>query len=682
MTEEEIRKKLKELADEIFKHNKAYYSEDHPTISDAEYDTLFERYKKLEQEFPQLSPKPSPTSLVGAEAASGFTKIEHARPMLSLANGFGEEDFGNFIERINNFLLTTNFPEVLCELKIDGLSFSARYENGILAKAATRGDGFVGEDITANLLTIESFPKKLTLAVPHIFEVRGEIYMDKVDFLKLNHHQEVLGKKVFANPRNAAAGSLRQLDPAITARRPLKYFTYAIGEVTSSLALSQQELLLKLKELGFCVNEHISLAKSQEEALAFYNKIKEIREALPYEIDGIVYKVNELALQERLGYIARSPRWALAYKFPAVIAKTKLNSITVQVGRTGALTPVAELEPVFVGGALVSRASLHNHMEITRKDVRIGDYVYLQRAGDVIPQVTGVDLASRQNTAKTFIFPDVCPSCNGKIHTDPDEAIMRCDNGLMCPAQVYERICHFVSRDAMNIDGLGKKQIEFLLDNGFIKDALSIFHIDERAWHKLSNQPGFGEKSVENLQRNIEQAKNVTLAKFIYALGIRHIGEINAKLLAEYFVTASEFLLCLRDIGTTLPLLDNISGIGEKTLEALKNFCDEEASLNIVARLIETLHIEDHQRDKAISWLTGKTVVFTGTLQSLSRSEAKSQAEKFGARVSSQISKTTDILVTGQSTGSKLKKAEEFGTRIINEEEWTKLISELRSNSK
>ncbi len=522
--------------------------------------------------------------------------------------------------------------------------------------------------------------------------------MDKADFVKLNKEQERNDKKIFANPRNAAAGSLRQLDSSITASRPLKYFVYDYAVIPANYTVipanytvipakagmqtdfhitSQQELLNKFKDLGLCINEYNLLAKNREEAISFYKNALARRDDLPYEIDGVVYKVNDFALQERLGYIARSPRFALAHKFPAMIGRTKLNSITVQVGRTGALTPVAELESLVIAGVRVSRASLHNHMEIARLDAREGDWVFVQRAGDVIPKVMGVDMTMRDEGLKKFIFPGACPSCGAHVHVDPDEAVLRCENGLKCPAQIHERLSHFVSRDAMNIDGLGKKQIEFLLDNDFVKTHADIFKMGMDDFAKLSKMHGFGLKSAENIERNIEVARHVTLPKFIYSLGIRHIGETNAKLLADVFASKEEFLSGLRELGSgNIELynkLDNIDGMGSKTLGTLKEFSVERGNIESVSELIELLDIKDYKNEVQKSALTGKIVVFTGTLTSLSRSEAKAQAEKLGAKVASQISSNTDILVAGEAAGSKLKKAAEHGVKVISEVEWTQL---------
>lgn len=672
----EIALKFKTLSKTIQKHSYAYHTLDEPIISDAEYDQLVRDYNELEKKYPEFAPKHSVTKVVGNVVAHGFNKITHSKPMLSLSNGFSNSDIIDFSDRIKDFLLVPKTPELFCELKIDGLSFSARFENGSLVNAATRGDGSTGEDITKNIKTIKLLPQYIS-NLPEVFEVRGEVYIDTKDFKNLNERQALEGKKIFANPRNAAAGSLRQLDSTITASRPLKYFVYGIGEVSEAFASSQQELLLKLSNLGFCVNPINLLASNIEEAIAFYNNVQEKRATLPYEIDGVVYKVNDFLLQERLGYLANAPRFALAHKFPAIQERTKIKNITIQVGRTGALTPVAELEPVSVGGVIVSRATLHNHQEIERKDIRIGDYVFLQRAGDVIPQVIKVDFSSRTDELKKFIFPTSCPSCASHVHIELEEAIIRCYN-IECPAQMQEKLEHFVSISAMNIDGLGKKQIQFLLENRFIKDAVDLFRITEEKFNLICTKPGFGTKSISNLRISLEKSKNVTLERFIYALGIRHIGEVNAKLLASFFLSANDFYQALLTISggdkVICENINNLDGIGDKIIDSIIAFCEIDSNLKLVYDLINILNISEYRDNKKNSLLSGKTVVFTGTLTSLSRAEAKSQAEKMGAKVTSQISKLTDLLIVGADSGSKLKKARELGVKVISEEEWISLV--------
>ncbi|MCC8406432.1 MAG: NAD-dependent DNA ligase LigA [Rickettsia endosymbiont of Sceptobius lativentris] len=683
ISEEEAKKLLEELADKIAAYNHAYYIEDNPLVSDSEYDQLFNTNLKLEQKFPHLVLENSPSKKVGAKIANKFAKVTHQAPMLSLSNAFDEQDVRDFVDRIKNFLRLDEFAPIFCEPKIDGLSFSAIYKNGLLITGATRGDGYVGEDITANIKTIKNFPHKIDNA-PEFLEVRGEIYIEKQDFLNLNEEQEEQGRDKFANPRNAAAGSLRQLDASITAQRPLKYFVYSGGVTEQNLTSSQEQLLIKLKEFGFNVNEISKLTNSEEEIFAFYEYLKINRENLPYEIDGVVYKLNDFALQNRMGFIARSPRFATAHKFPAIIGQTKLLSITVQVGRTGTLTPVAELEPIEIGGVTVSRATLHNFQEIMRKDVRIGDYVFLQRAGDVIPKITGVDFDKRPNDTVPFDTPLFCPSCNSKLHYVPEDIIIRCDNGLNCPAQNYERIRHFVSKNAMDIEGLGRKQVEFLIDKGLISNPLDIFFLKEKndsSLAKLENMDGWGKKSVENLFKNIEKSKNVSLPRFIYALGIRHIGEQNAKLLAREFSSYANFIAQMELLSKNDPdiyqKLNDLEGIGDKILVDIIDFFDIKENTQLIKKLDEVLNIEDYKETREQSSLTGKIIVLTGSLPTISRAEAKATAEKLGAKVAASVSSNTDLVVAGTDAGSKLKKAKELNIKIIDEEEWLTILKNV-----
>ncbi|MCC2647106.1 MAG: ligA [Rickettsiaceae bacterium] len=684
LNELEAKSLLEYLAEEIEKHNKAYYIDNNPLISDADYDFLFSLNAAIEKRFPHLMLQNSPSQKVGTTASEKFAKIEHAKPMLSLANCFSEEEFEDFIERIQNFLKTTHFPELMCELKIDGLSFNVRYEGGKLKTGATRGDGYVGEEITANIKTLKNFPHILQNA-PEIFEVRGEIFMSKADFEALNHAQEEKGKPRFANPRNAASGSLRQLDASITAARKLKYFVYAVGEVSEHFASSQSELLDKLENMGFCVNPIRACVKSKPKVFEYYEKVLAQRESLPYEIDGVVYKVNDFKTQDRLGFVARSPRFAIAHKFPAIIAKTRLNAITVQVGRTGALTPVAELEPVNVAGVMVSRATLHNHLEVERKDIRVGDLVYLQRAGDVIPQITKVDIEARKSELPKFEFPTTCPSCGSHVHFHPEDAVIRCDNGLNCPAQAYEHLCHFVAKDALNIDGLGKKQILFFIEKGYIANPVDIFSIkdkNEQSIAKLEFMEGWGKKSVENLFDSIEKAKIVTLPKFIYALGIRHIGENNAKLLAQEFHNVQGFFENMQKLAQgdvdIKARLDNIDGIGEKMIVSLMDFFSTPENIRTIEKLLAILTVDDYKDNRKFdSKIAGKIIVFTGTLTTVSRSEAKVKAEQLGAKVTGTVTANTDIVVAGEAAGSKLKKAKELGVEVVSEDEWMKMVEDV-----
>ncbi|WP_342268125.1 NAD-dependent DNA ligase LigA [Candidatus Tisiphia endosymbiont of Empis tessellata] len=680
LSESEVENLLKQLASEIEKYNKAYHQEDTPLISDAEYDQLFNLNLELEKKFPHLVLANSPTKQIGSLAAEKFSKVKHINPMFSLSNAFDNEDVSEFINRIKNFLRLDSFQPIFCEPKIDGLSFSATYKNGILTTAATRGDGFIGEDITENIKTINNFPHSIVLDTA-ILEVRGEVYINKQDFLLLNQAQELSKKDKFANPRNAAAGSLRQLDPNVTANRPLRYFVYAVGSSSNKIADSQDALLDKLKELGFIVNNIGKLAYSENDMKYFYEYLNLSREELPYEIDGIVYKLNDFALQQRMGFIARSPRFAIAHKFPAIIGQTKLINITLQVGRTGVLTPVAELELLSIGGVRVSRATLHNYQEIIRKDIRINDYVFLQRAGDVIPQITAVDFTKRSSELPKIDMPVLCPSCGFQLHYNQETIIIRCDNGLNCPAQNYERICHFTSKNALDIDGLGKKQIEFLLEKSLIENPVDIFYLqnnNEKSLVKLENMVGWGRISVENLFANIEKSKIVPLNKFIYSLGIRHIGEQTAKLLAREFQNYGNFIEAMESLlkgdQPMYQRLNDLEGIGDKILVDIIDFFDIKENLQIIHQLSKILEIQDYSDQTTKTALTGKVVVFTGSLLTLSRAEAKSQAEKLGAKVSSSVSSATALVVVGSDAGSKLKKAKELGIKIIDEDEWLELV--------
>lgn len=674
LTQDEIQNTIDQLSSDLKNYSHAYHTLDTPLILDAEYDSLFKIYVDLENQYPEFITQKNIIG-VGSNTLKHFEKVAHAKPMLSLTNAFSEEELTQFTDRIQNFLLSKDIPELLCELKIDGLSFSARYEYGKLKIASTRGDGNIGENITPNIMTT-TLPKTL-INVPDIFEIRGEIYIDKSDFVELNKKQKQLNQKIFANPRNAAAGSLRQLDSKITASRPLKYFVYGIGETSSSFAKSQLELLDKLENIGLIVNNHKFLTNNIHDIISFYKKIESIRENLLYEIDGIVCKVNDFGLQERLGTVGRAPRFAIAYKFPPTIVKTKLLDIIIQVGRTGALTPVAELEPVAVGGVMVSRASLHNHIEIRRKDIRIGDTVMLQRAGDVIPQITMVDINLRETNSKPFLFPTKCPSCSSIITINPDEPITRCENGLSCKAQLIERLSHFVSLYGMNIEGLGTKQIEFLVNKDIINEVDDIFMISTGDYHNLAQMPGWGLKSVENLQYNIQQSKNIALDRFIYALGIRHIGQINAKTIASIFLTSQIFCNAMKEsLVNHLDILENTEGIGEKIIESLLCFCSIKKNIDVLYNLNKILKIQDYQNNIVESAISNKTIVFTGTMSLLSRAEAKAQAEKLGAKIGGQVSRNTDILVVGEMPGSKVQKAKEYGTQILTEEEWLKIVKQ------
>ncbi len=688
LSELEAKDLLEKLRSEIAKHNKAYHQEDAPLISDAQYDQLFNLNLQIEKKFPHLVGSNSTSKQIGSAISEKFSKVTHLVPMLSLSNAFDEEDVNEFIKRIQSFLRLDNFPAIFCEPKIDGLSFSAIYEEGKLKIASTRGDGFTGEEITKNIKTIKNFPLSIIpsskLPVPGLLEVRGEVYMTKEDFLSLNNTQNSLQKEKFANPRNAAAGSLRQLDHKITARRPLKYFVYAIGASSEKIANSQDNLLEQLTNFGFNVNDTRKLAYCLDDIKAFYEYLNNQRHQLPYEIDGVVYKLNDFALQQRMGFIARSPRFAIAHKFPAIIGETKLLNITVQVGRTGVLTPVAELEPISVGGVRVSRATLHNYQEIIRKDIRINDYLLLQRAGDVIPQIIEVNFSKRQADTTKIALPTNCPSCNSPLHYDQEVIIIRCDNGLTCPAQNYERICHFVSKNALNIDGLGRNQIKFLLEKSLIKNPVDIFYLqknNEKSLVQLENMIGWGRRSVDNLFTNIEKSRIISLNRFIYSLGIRHIGQQNAKLLAHEFKTYNNFiagmeaLLVDQDVNNApYQRLKTLEGIGDKMLLDIINFFDIHENKEIIHTLSQNLIIQDDISPVTSTILTGKIVVFTGSLF-ISRAEAKLQAERLGAKVGSNVSSNTDLVIVGTDAGSKLKKAKELGIKTIDENEWLTIVN-------
>jgi DNA ligase (NAD+) len=668
---EQAFKILRDLGDEINKHNKAYYSDNKPLISDADYDLLVNMFRKLYAKFPDLDIPNNPLKQVGAKVSNKFSKVAHNIPMLSLDNAFDDEDFEDFIVRCQRFLLIDHFPQLCSELKIDGLSFSAYFEHGRLKYAATRGDGYIGENITENLKTIENFPTVLE-NVPDIFEVRGEIYIQKEDFLKLNQIQQINNLPPFANPRNAAAGSIRQLDANITARRPLKYFVYAIGEISDSKYLTKQdEVLTTCSRLGFCTTSYFKVVNDFQGAYDFYEAAVQIREKLSYEIDGVVYKINDFALQQRLGFVGKAPRFAIAYKFPAYIATTKVLDIKLQVGRTGAITPVAELVPVAIGGVSVSKATLHNFQDIERKDVCVGDYVFLSRAGDVIPKISEVDFSRRQDVKKVEL-PKVCPSCNSVLVITPEDAIIRCNNTWECPDQIFERIAHFTSRNALNIVGLGKKQVKFLLQEKFITNVVDIFGLQEKS-QILMQCDGWGERSVQNLLENIDNAKSPSLDKFIYAISIRYLGQNNSLILAREFKTAQNFFEGLLSINAgdkaLLTKLDLIDGLGPKILQGILEFAKHQPNLEIVKSLIDILQIKEYQQSNN-SAISGLNIVFTGSLKTMSRNEAKAIAENMGAKVSNTISANTDILVAGEKSGSKLKKAQELGVRTVSEEEW------------
>ena len=684
ITEDEAKKQLEYLAKEIEKADIAYYQNDAPYLDDAAYDKLRRLNDALEAKFPALIRNDSPSKRVGAMVKSEFKKVELSVPMLSLADIFSEEELKDFIMSIKRFLNSSDDIIFTSEPKMDGLSFSALYVNGIFTRGSTRGDGKIGEDITENLKAIRGFPLFLNKEAPEVFEVRGEVFMSKADFLALNQKNEEEHKKTFANPRNAAAGSLRQLDTRITKERRLSFLVYTWGEVSEIRWKSQVEFLEYVKELGFPVNPYNKVCRNEQELLDSFETLMENRADLPYDIDGIVYKVNDLELQKRLGFLTRTPRWAIAHKFPAEQAITRLNNIRVQVGRTGALTPVADLEPVNVGGVLVSHATLHNEDEIKRKDIRIGDMVIIQRAGDVIPQVVSVLTEKRSTELPEFQFPTVCPECGAHAIRAEDEAVRRCTGGLSCPAQAVERLKHFVSREAFNIEGLGDKVIDEFYKEGIIKTPYDIFTLEERNKPadlfsasqslNLENREGWGKKSVSKLFDAINKSKSISLQKFIYALGIRQVGTATAYLIAKHYHTFTAFMSAM--VQQDLQLLVSIDGIGPAMAKDIVEFFKEEHNLTVINNLLSVISIEEFEGiANTTSEIFGKTIVFTGTLTTLTRSEAKSKALAFGAKVAGSVSTNTDYVVAGENAGSKLKKAQELGVKVITEEEFNRITA-------
>ena len=678
---------LSALAAEIAYHDARYHGQDDPEISDADYDALRRRFEAIAERFPSLAKTLAPTISVGAAPAAGFAKVTHSRPMLSLSNAFDEDEVREFAVRVRRFLSLSEdtVVELVAEPKIDGLSASLRYEDGRFIQGATRGDGTIGEDITRNLRTIGDIPERLAGAAPGVLEVRGEVYMRKDAFQALNAAQTAAGAKVFANPRNAAAGSLRQLDRSITARRQLQFFAYSWGEMSQRPADTQMGFLDKLRDWGFQTNQLTGLCATVEEALACREAIGEQRATLPYDIDGVVYKVNRLDWQDRLGMVSRAPRWAIAHKFPAEQAETILRAIDIQVGRTGALTPVARLEPVTVGGVVVSNATLHNEDEIARKGVRIGDTVVIQRAGDVIPQVVRAIEAKRPADSVPYDFPTICPCPVAAEAVRPQgEVIRRCTGGLACPFQAVERLKHFVSRDAFDIDGLGEKQIQAFWDDKLIAHPGDIFRLKNHA-ADLRKREGWGDKSVDNLLAGIESRRVIGLDKFIYALGIRQVGQATARLLAINYGTLDAWRTAMLagekveeggdETNDALADLLNIDQIGASVANDLISFFAEKPNRDIVADLENELDIQAFAAPVASeSPVVGKTVVFTGTLTTMGRAEAKARAESLGAKVAGSVSKKTDYVVVGADAGTKAAKAEALGVAILSEEEWVAFI--------
>jgi DNA ligase (NAD+) len=686
LSPEDAARELARLAEEIAWHDRAYYQDDAPTLSDAEYDALRHRNAAIEARFPDLVRPDSPTRRVGAAPAEGFGKVRHTRPMLSLDNAFTDDDVFEFSARLRRFLgLADDIAvELVAEPKIDGHSISLRYERGRFVQGATRGDGTEGEDVTANLKTLKDLPQELSGPVPDVLEVRGEVYMLRADFLAMNEARKAAGDKtLFANPRNAAAGSLRQLDPAITATRPLSLFCYALGDVSEAVADTHWDFLSRLRAWGFKVNDRARLCSGVDEVLAFYHALAAERALLPYDIDGVVYKVNRFDWQTRLGQISRSPRWATAHKFPAEQVQTVLKEIAISVGRTGALTPYAILEPVTVGGVVVSRATLHNEDEILRKDFRAGDTVIIQRAGDVIPQVVAVVADRRPTDAIPFQPPSVCPVCGSHAVKPEGEAIRRCTGGLTCDAQRVERLIHFASRGAFDIEGLGEKNVEFLFRTGRIAGPADIFRLEARETDTLlplRAQPGWGAKSTQKLFDAIRTRRVIALDRLILGLGIRQVGEATARLLARHYLTFDAWhqamLSAARDrTGDAWQQLTAIDQIGPAVATDIADFFQEEHNCAAVTDLVAQLErIAPFAPVASTSPVAGKTVVFTGTLATMSRDEAKARAQDLGAKVAGSVSARTDYVVAGAEAGSKLGKARDLGVTILSEEDWLKLI--------
>src|SRR5450631_753304 len=700
LTESQAKAELARLAGEIAAHDKRYYQQDAPSVGDAAYDALRERNKAIETRFPALVRADSPSRRVGAAPTGKFKKVRHAVAMLSLDNAFAEQDVVDFVARIRRFLKLADDEKIAfsAEPKIDGLSMSLRYEDGELITAATRGDGAEGEDVTANIKTLKDVPQQLKgRNVPKICEVRGEVYMTKGDFLKLNERQKTAGEPIFANPRNSAAGSLRQKDPSVTVSRPLRFFAYAWGQMSEMPAASQSGMIKWFGACGFKTNPLTKICHSVEQLVAFHRDIELHRAKLDYDIDGVVYKVDRLDWQERLGFVSRSPRWAIAHKFPAERAVTVLKDIEIQVGRTGALTPVGKLDPVGVGGVIVQNVTLHNEDYIKGiggdgeplrdgRDIRIGDTVIIQRAGDVIPQVVDVVLDKRPKDARPYHFPKKCP-CH--LHTDivreetatgEEGARARCTGEFACPYQKIEHLKLFASRRAFDIEGFGEKQIEFFFEQGWVKEPADIFTLPARNKQiKLEEQEGYGETSVRNLFDAIEQRRAISLDRFIYSLGIRHVGETTALALARGYGSWKAFhdacLKVAKGDEEVIAEMDALDQIGETVLESIKAYFGESHNKGIVERLTKEVKILDTEKPKTDSAIAGKTVVFTGSLEKMTREEAKAQAERLGAKASGSVSKMTDYVVAGPGAGSKLAVAKKHGVKVLTEDEWLKLIS-------
>ena len=698
MTAPDPASELAALAAQIAEHAARYHRDDAPAISDAAYDALVRRNAALESAYPDLVRADSPSAAVGAPAAAGFGKVVHSRAMLSLDNAFAEDEVREFVARVRRFLRLGEDEVVAltAEPKIDGLSVSLVYRDGSLVTGATRGDGAVGEDVTANLATVADVPQRLPDGAPEIVEVRGEIYMSKADFLSLNEGQAKTGQRPFANPRNAAAGSLRQLDVAVTRARPLRFFAHGWGEMSDVPAATQSGMMATIADWGFPVSDRLRVCDTIDDALNVYRGIENDRAALDFDIDGVVYKVDRLDWQARLGQVARSPRWALAHKFPAERATTRLIAIDIQVGRTGQLTPVARLEPVGVGGVIVTNATLHNEDEIARKDVRVGDTVEVQRAGDVIPQILGpVTAAAAHHALQSFVFPEVCPACGSLAVREAGEVARRCTGGLICPAQRIERLRHFVARRALDIEGLGSERIELFVGEGLILTPADIFRLKDHR-DALVARKGLEAKSVDNLLAAIENRRTVALDRFLFGLGIRHVGEVVARDLARAFVTYQGFAerveaavahwwAAVPVLGETddrfrrrraaeLAALVAVGGVGPEIAEAITDFFAEAHNRDLVADLLGEIVVADVVHATRASQVSGKTVVFTGTLETMSRDEARAQAERLGARVAASVSAKTDLVIAGPGAGSKATKAAALGIVVIDEAGWQVIV--------
>lgn len=683
LTAAQAKKELQRLAHEIAYHDQLYYQLDAPVVPDSVYDSLRLRNAEIEKRFPELMRADSPTLKVGVAPTGKFPKFIHSRPMLSLDNAFSESDVENFLQRIERFLGTVGRRLTFtAEPKIDGLSASLRYEDGVLVKGATRGDGETGEDVTSNLKTISDIPHRLKKISPKILEVRGEVYMARSDFLKLNESNQKEGKAIFANPRNAAAGSVRQIDPTVTAARPLRFFAWGWGTVEPEIFDGQYKGLMALRSCGLVVNPLIRLCGTIEEMHDYYRELELKRSSLDYDLDGIVFKVDQLDLQTRLGVVSRAPRWAIARKFPAEQAQTTLLDISVQVGRTGALTPVAKLSPVTVGGVVVSNATLHNKDEIARLDVRIGDTVIVQRAGDVIPQIVRVVKNKRPPKTVPYSFPKKCPACGSLAVCDGEDVVIRCTGGMICPAQKVERLRHFVSRNAFDIEGLGEKQVQELWQKGFFKSPADIFRlrtINSKAKIPMQRWQRWGDKSVQNLFAAIDARRIISFERFLYALGIRHVGEVTARLLGKNYNSIGIFVKAMESAAkgdqAAQTGLIHIEGIGPTVAQSILNFFREPHNRKLIHDLLAVVEVQPAKPVASGSPLSGKTLVFTGVLKNMTRGEAKARAEELGAKVTGAVSANTDFLVAGDDAGSKLKEAKRLNVKIITEEDWLRLLA-------